>query len=98
MKAVTVSRSPGGTSNFCNTVRLRPAVCAPGGGAICCADATPPRASAAMATMMDVLSMAYPSGYLCGDHTLDVERFVGWAEHERSPRSSDIYYISFAHS
>src|ERR1700686_2792276 len=60
MKAVTVSRSPGGTSNFCNTVRLRPAVCA-GGGAICCATATPPSASAAMAMMMDFLSMAFSS-------------------------------------
>src|SRR5580658_944757 len=59
INAVTVSRSPAGTSNFCSTVRLRPAVCA-GGGAICCATATPPMPSAAMAMMMDFLSIAFP--------------------------------------
>src|ERR1700685_1566270 len=59
MRAVTVSRSPAGTSNFCSRVRLSPAVCA-AGGAICCASATPPTASAAMAMMMDFFSIAFP--------------------------------------
>src|SRR5580704_968375 len=93
MRAVTVSRSPAGTSNFCNTVRLRPAVCAPGGGAICCATTMPPTASAAMAMMTDFLSMAFPSRYLCKDHTPDVERFVGWVERKQSPRGSSVVQL-----